>query len=296
MKLNVFYSSSYVCTSAPVLARLATTAEELKQFPFVKFVVPRPFDPKLLEGIHSARYIDAFMQGQEPLASSQGIKWTPGIRDATLAMLSGQIEGVDSAFENGIAMNIARGFHHAVRERGSGYCPMNGLALVAHTFPGKRVLVLDCDEHGGNGTEEFAAEFPNLFNVSIFGTRFGCIGGTRSWAFQVSAKSEGFDKYLAVLQRAESLIKELRPDILLYQAGADCHEKDPKSRTGLTTEEMFHRDCFVFQIAKSNAIPILFMVAGGYQHPKKIAELNANTVRAAESIYSPSDSRSLPIL
>lgn len=288
MTLRVYYSDTYTSSDTPVLERLALSASEIKKIPQVEFVCPPEFDVGLLNGLHSDKYIHDFLNGVEPLASSQGIRWTPDIRDASLAMLSGQLEAANHALQHGIAMNVARGFHHAVRERGSGYCPLNGLALVAHVLTDKRVLVVDCDEHGGNGTEEFSEEMPNLFNLSIFGTRFGCRGGKRSWAFRVAAKTDGFDRYLSSLQMAEKLINELHPDIIIYQAGADCHEDDPKSLTRLTTEEMYARDSYVFQLAKKHEVPVLFVIAGGYQHPRKISELNANTVRAALSCYFPS--------
>lgn len=285
MKLRAYYSAAYASADTPLLARLATAAHKVESLGLAEIHAPGSIDPKLLQGLHSDRYLHAFMQGVEPLASSQGIPWTPGIRDATLAMLGGQIEAARHAMSCGIAMNLARGFHHAVRDCGSGFCPINGLALVAHCLPGKRIFVLDCDEHGGNGTEEFAAVLPNLFSVSIFGTRFGCRGGTRSWAFLVQTKSQGFDTYLSALQAAKDLVHEYRPDLILYQAGADSHHRDPKSRTGMTARNLFERDLFVFRMARNSGIPILFLVAGGYQNAMRIARFNVNTVRAARDVY-----------
>lgn len=285
MPLACYFSPAYSPENASTFATLAATAKALESFDSIQLIAPQPIDYNCLRDLHSDEYLNAFLNGKNPLASSQGIAWTPDIRDASLAMLGGQIEGTKYALKNGIAMNLARGFHHAVRERGSGYCALNGLALVAHHFPNLRVVVLDCDEHGGNGTEEFAAELPNLFNISIFGTRFGCLGGVRSWALQVLAKDQGFDIYMSALRAAEDLISELRPDILLYQAGTDCHQFDPKNRSGLTTEELHERDRFVFKMAKNRRIPILFVVAGGYQSAAQVAELNVNTVKAALEFF-----------
>lgn len=287
MTLRVYYSDAYTCADTSLLQRLATSAAAIKQLNNVDFYRPSSFEASMLRGLHSEEYLTAFLNGVEPLASSQGIPWTPGIRDASLAMLGGQIEGAEHALEHGISMNLARGFHHAVHQRGSGYCPLNGLALVAHALPKKRVLVIDCDEHGGNGTEEFSERLPNLFNLSIFGTRFGCMGGKRSWAYKVCAKTDNFEGYLSALQVAERLIQDIQPDIIIYQAGADCHENDPKSLALLSTGQMYSRDSYVFSLAKDSGIPIMFVVAGGYQHPAKIAELNTNTVRAALACYFP---------
>ena len=102
-------------------------------------------------------------------------------------------------------------------------------------------MVLDCDEHGGNGTEEFAARLPNLYAVSIFGTRFGCRGGVRSWAYHVTHE-QGYAEYRRALGQAAALVDEHRPHLLVYQAGADCHREDPTSQLKLTTDELFERD------------------------------------------------------
>lgn len=239
----------------------------------------------MLSRLHAPAYVDAFLQGIEPLASSQGIRWSEAVRDATLAMLSGQLAGARHALTHGIAMNLARGFHHAVRERGSGFCAINGLALVALAMPDKRIFVIDCDEHGGNGTEEFAANLPNLYTASVFGTRFGCLGGVRSWAYQVSVRKRGFAEYMFALGEVRALIETYQPDLILYQAGADCHRNDPKSLAGLSTSNLFNRDLIVFNMAHSLRIPLLFVVAGGYQDAPKVGRLNVNTVRAARYIY-----------
>ena len=65
------------------------------------------------------------------------------------------------------------GFHHAHPDTGGGFCVFNGLALVAHARPTLKVAVLDCDEHGGDGTEAFAKRLINLHTFSVFGSRFG---------------------------------------------------------------------------------------------------------------------------
>lgn len=286
MRIPAWFREDYAPGDVPLLARLATTAGKLERLGLVDLRQAPSATPDVLAGLHDARYLHAFLHGEEPLASRQGIPWSPAVRDATLAMLGGQLAAVDAALRDGIAMNIARGFHHAVPESGSGYCPLNGLALVAHAHPDRRVMVIDCDEHGGNGTEEFAARLPNLFNVSIFGTRFGCRGGQRSWAYQVRVDEDGFDRYLDALRAAEALVDAHRPDLLLYQAGADCHEDDPKSRVGLTTRQLFQRDLAVFRIAHARGIPLVFVVAGGYQDAERVARLNANTVRAARRVWS----------
>lgn len=287
MRIPAFYSEAYAPDEEPLLARLRTTRDRLRRLDLIELSAPPDLDVSLLSGLHDSRYLRGFLDGVEPFASRQGIRWSPRVRDASLAMLAGQLAGARSCLIHGrrIAMNIARGFHHAHPFGGSGFCALNGLALIAHAMPDVRVLVIDCDEHGGNGTEEFAALLPNLFAVSIFGTRFGCRGGLRSWAYPVS-RVEGYARYAGVLEEVSGIVDSLRPDLIVYQAGVDCHERDPKSRLRLKTRELFARDLAVFRIARAHGIPLLFVVAGGYQSAEDVARLNCNTVRAARYVFA----------
>lgn len=280
MKIPAWFCDAYAPAEVPSLARLETSRARLQRLGLVTLHQAEPIAAQALQGLHEADYLDAFLTGRAPLASRQGIAWTPGVRDAYLAMLGGQVQAAEYALSQGIAMNIARGFHHAHPATGSGFCALNGLALLAHAMPQRRIMVLDCDEHGGDGTEAFAARLPNLYALSIFGTRFGCRGGVRSWAWHV-APEQGFVQYRKVLDEAAVLVEEHRPDLLVYQAGVDCHRDDPKNRLKLSTQDLFRRDLTVFRMARRLGVPVLFVLAGGYQAAEKVARLNANTARAA---------------
>lgn len=293
-RLRVCYSDAYAPGDSPLFSRLAILADDLRQWPAIDLHAPRPIDDRALRGLHDDTYLDHFLAGEEPLASSQGIPWSPGVRDAVLAMLGGQLDAVAHALTTGIAMNLARGFHHAVRARGSGFCAINGLALVAHRLPEKRIFVIDCDEHGGNGTEEFTMQLPNLFAASIFGTRFGCHGSERSLAYPVDVRRDGFLPYHRALDDIEQRLVDIAPDVILYQAGVDCHQDDPKGRAGLSTQNLIERDRRVFELARRRQCPIVFVVAGGYQNPSTLARLNANTVRAALAVFGAAASASDP--
>ena len=270
-------------TAVPIDAAATTTRTRA----LAEVEVPDPIDPEKLRRLHAPEYVDAFLEGKQPLASAQGWSWTPQIRDGVLAMHGGQLLGTKLALEHGIAANIAQGFHHAGYGRGGGYCTFNGLALVAQEFPKLRVFVLDCDEHGGNGTEEFTHRLPNLFNFSINGTGFGMRGGERSICRTLRPVTNDFGPYHQALDDAFDKIEAWRPDIVLYQAGADPHINDPLGSLGMTTEQMFERDRIVFQRCKERRVPVLFVLAGGYQEPieTKLLPLHVNTFRAAQAVW-----------
>jgi acetoin utilization deacetylase AcuC-like enzyme len=285
-RVPAFFSEAYAPEDVPSLARLRLAARRMQRCGLVEFMQPTVLPASRLRGLHTDTYVDAFVNGTEPLASSQGLPWSERMRDATMNMLGGQLSASAYALRHGLALNLARGFHHAVPERGMGFCPINGLALVAHCHPDRKVFVIDCDEHGGNGTEEFSRILPNLYTASIFGTRFGCQGGERSWLFPVNVGTYGFEVYESALATVFDLIDRIEPDLVLYQAGADCHVRDPKGRAGLSTRHVFRRDLMVFEAMAARLIPTVFVVAGGYQSPARVAAINANTVRAARFAYS----------
>ena len=288
------FSSVYAPPETPRFWRLSVAADLMQKLGLVEMIEPPPFDTSALSGLHSERYLTHFDQGIEPLASTLGIPWSTAVRDATYAMLSGQLAAVERAQSSGVCLNLACGFHHAVAERGSAYCALNGLALVAHARPDLRVFVIDCDEHGGNGTESFIAQLPNLYQASIFGTRFGCLGGPRSWTFHIRGRNAAA-QYDAALDEVDDLIREHRPDLILYQSGADCHENDPKSLARISADQMFRRDLRVFGMARELTVPIVFVVAGGYQQPEQVAQLNANSVRAALQVFGEAATEPTPL-
>ena len=70
----------------------------------------------------------------------------------------GTMKACGYALENGIAMNIAGGTHHAYTDRGEAFCMLNDQAIGARYLLNrklaKRVLIVDLDVHQGNGTAE----------------------------------------------------------------------------------------------------------------------------------------------
>ena len=81
------------------------------------------------------------------------------------------------------------------------------------------------------------------------------------------------------------LIAEFRPDVLLYQAGADPLRDDPYSPLALDHEDLLARDERVFAFAKARRLPIAWVLAGGYTHETcKVVRVHVNTFRAWRSV------------
>ena len=67
----------------------------------------------------------------------------------------------------------------------------------------------------------------------------------------------------------------------------DCHQLDKYGSNWFTTELLFERDRLVFEMAKKMKIPMLFVLAGGYQELEDVVPLHVNTFKAANEIYFP---------
>ena len=287
-RIKACYSPAYQAeTSTASMRKLGPVAEAAVKAGLAELVQPAEMDIiELLKGIHEPEYVDDFNTGKGPGACANGWGWTPQIRNGVMAMNRGQITGATLALEHGIAANVAQGFHHSHPDSGGGYCTFNGLALVAKQFPALNVFVLDCDNHGGDGTADFAGRMSNLFNYSVCGTSFGADEHSRSKVEVFQNVHEDFSDYDLALRRAFSAAKEFKTNLLLYQAGADCHETDPLNSASLTEQQMLERDRMVFAFCKRHGIPCLWVLAGGYQSMDKLVRLHVNTFEAAVWAWS----------
>lgn len=286
--LNVCYSPAYYAdTHTNSMEKLTVVAETLQQYPQVRFHEPEALDLDLLRQLHEPTYVEAFLTGQPAkLASMQGFKpWNEKLRDAILSINAGQIAAAKLAWRYGVSANIAQGFHHASYAFGGAYCTFNGLALVAQAFPDKKIFILDCDQHGGNGTAEFTLRLPNLFNFSIFGLAFGCPHYESAQTRHIHKKHGNFEQYQQAILEGFATAKQWGADLIIYQAGMDCHQADPYGSTWFSTALIKQREDLVFKLAKAENIPIMFVLAGGYQKLNDLVELHLATFQAAYQNY-----------
>ena len=289
--IPTIYSEKYFAnTPTASMVKLPLVAEAVTTNGYGKLIEPSSIDgiQNKLKKIHNIDYVNAFDQGIRPLCDSNGWDWTEEIRDGVYHINQGQIDAAKLALENGISANIAQGFHHSGPESGCGFCSFNGLALVASEFPNLKVFVLDCDEHGGNGTAQFTEFMTNFAQVTINGCNFGTIENERTICYTLGKITEKYETYQNHLELAFEIIEDYKPDLIIYQAGADPHIDDPLGSLGMTTEQMRARDNYVFSQTKNLNIPTMFVLAGGYQVPIKelLVPLHLNTFKEACKVYN----------
>ena len=288
--LHVCYSPFYFAvTHTNSMEKLCAVAAKLKDLysKNICFHEPEILDPQILYELHDTKYVDAFFTGDPPkLATMAGFKpWNTQLRDAVLRINSGQLLATELAFKYGISANIAQGFHHATYEYGGSFCTFNGLALVAKQYPQKRIFVLDCDQHLGDGTVEFAQRLDNLFNYSIYGYPLSVTPNDRSISRLIHKKTGSFQQYAQAINDAFAKAIDWNADLIIYQAGMDCHQDDRFGSSWFSTEFIEQREKMVFELAKKHQIPVMFVLAGGYQNLPDLVELHVKTFKIANEIY-----------
>lgn len=280
-----FTTSYFSNTRTPSMRKLPLVAALAAEAGFANLVAPQPVGRAELKLIHDAAYVESILTGEGALSKCAFGYWSEDYRDGVLAINGGNLLAARMALEEGIAANVGQGFHHAAPSNGGGYCTFNGLALVAAMHPGMEVFVLDCDEHGGDGTAEFTKTLSNLFNYSICGIGMGACEGPRSVVRRVPPNDECQARLF--LEEAMNHIEEHRPGLVIYQAGMDPHRDDPLSRSKMSGEFLAHRDEFVMQtLALDLGIPFFFVLAGGYQEPMEetFVPLHVRTFEIASRI------------
>lgn len=77
---------------------------------------------------------------------------------------------------------------------------------------------------------------------------------------------ETLDKsYLVTVEEfLKQAIKDVKPDIIFYNAGTDCFKEDPLGQMHLKKKDIIERDKLVFEFARENHIPICMATSGGY--------------------------------
>ena len=199
---------------------------------------------------------------------------------ATLALTSGaMLSAARHALATGsVAVAPCSGFHHAGWARARGFCTFNGLmvtAAVLHAEGVRRIGILDCDHHYGDGTEAIIEHL-----------------GARGWVHHITV-GESFHSPAQASQLPRELERWLASlascELVLYQAGADPHVDDPLGGW-LTTEQLRERDAQVFAGLAALRVPVAWNLAGGYQRDAdggipKVLEIHDNTLLECARVH-----------
>ncbi|URW76854.1 histone deacetylase [Sphingomonas donggukensis] len=231
--------------------------------------VPDPAPRAWIEAVHDPAYVAEVAEARVPPHKERriGFAVTPPIAARAFVVPGGTYLAAKLAIARGYAANTAGGSHHALADTGAGYCIFNDLAIAAVRLAeeGRRVLIVDCDVHQGDGTAALTAGRHDISTYSIHAEKNFPARKARSTIDVALPDGVDDDGYMAMLDATlPPLIADFTPDLILYQAGVDPWEGDRLGRLALTRDGLVARDRWIAQAAMSRALPLASALGGGY--------------------------------
>ena len=299
MPLHLWSSAAYTFTLPEGHRFPVAKYELLRRRVLDEGLVPaeRLHDPariprELLQLVHDDAWIDALSQGTLTPAALRrlGFPWSPGLVERSFRAAGGTVETARAALEHGLAMNLAGGTHHAFPSHGEGFCVFNDVAIAIRALLAegriRRAAVVDLDVHQGNGTHAIFAGDDRVFTFSMHGGKnypFHKVPGDLDVELD---DGTGDDAYLARLADAlPGVLARSAPDLVIYLAGADPHERDRLGRLSLTFDGLARRDAYVLERCREVGIPVAITISGGYgREIEETVQVHVNTVRIAREL------------
>ena len=231
-------------------------------------IVPAAAPREDLLLVHGVGYLDDL----------ERLRWTARTRMSELPLTAeivrayilgagGTTRAALAALEGGVAVHLGGGFHHAFAELASGFCYINDLAVAIRVLQRdgriRRAAVVDCDLHQGNGTAHLFRDDESVFTFSIHQEHLYPVKerGDLDIGLENGAGDEVFNGRLA---DALPQVWARRPELVLYQAGADPYEDDQLGALRLSIPGLLERDRQVLEGCVERDIPVVVTLGGGY--------------------------------
>ncbi|MFW9947706.1 MAG: acetoin utilization protein AcuC [Candidatus Odinarchaeota archaeon] len=226
---------------------------------------PREASREEIETVHSSDYVDVVKKLSDnvndrtvqPYVYGLGPGDNPifnGMYEASALICGASIKAVDLVWGNNEivhAFNPAGGLHHAYKNKASGFCIFNDIAVAIKYLKNLkkdiRIAYLDIDCHHGDGVQWLFYDDPNVLTISFHESGKFLFPGTGNTNEQGEGKGKGYSINFPLLPGTTNnmLIKLFRycvpkileaysPDILFTQLGVDMHYNDPLTQMGIS--------------------------------------------------------------
>ncbi len=301
MPMQAFYADQFVLPlpaghSFP-MSKYRLLRERLDGLPGLELCqAPAATDGELAL-VHTPGYLAAVSDGTLGAAQQReiGFPWSEAMAARARRSVGATISAARAALAGGVAANLAGGTHHAMADKGGGYCVFNDVAVAARLMQAERhrthrqllrVAVIDLDVHQGNGTAAIFQDDTTVFTLSLH--------GAKNFPFRKACSDLDVDlpdgcsdaDYLRALDDALAQLwarhEHAPPGLIFYLAGADPHEGDRLGRLKLSTAGLAERDRRVLAAARERGVPVALSMAGGYGRVvDDTVQVHVGTIRAA---------------
>ncbi len=229
--------------------------------PKVHLVEPDAATPDELRTVHDPSYLGAVAavsSNPSDPRSEYGLGTpdnpvTEGMDRGAARIAGGTLTGARMIAEARASkvLQLGGGLHHARPALASGFCLFNDLAIAIRelTARGLHVAYLDIDVHHGDGVQSIFYNDDHVMTLSLHESGEYLFPGT-GWThelgqgmgrgFKLNVPLDPFTEgasYVEILDMvAQPALEYFRPDVLVFQAGADAHFSDPLADLLLTTQ------------------------------------------------------------
>ena len=289
-QVTVLYSNAFLEHDTGSLhpenpGRLSAIAQVLKASPWadrLDWQSPTALtdrDPlPLINQLHEPKYVEALRllaeRGGGHLDPDTPV--SPKSFEIALLAVNAWLDGVDCVLkqqQSAFVLSRPPG-HHAIRDRGMGFCLLSNAAIAAHyalqKFGIERVAILDWDVHHGNGTQALVEANPNIAYCSLHQSpAYPGSGHPNERGFHENVLNLPMKRGSTLVeyqrQFEESVmpfLQAFKPDVLIVSAGYDAAQADPLAGISLQPSDygLFTQHCLEVQPH------ILFGLEGGYDY------------------------------
>ncbi len=247
------------------------------------FLAPRAATEEEVRLVHTHEYVsDLRSSAHTARTISSEIPISEEIVEAGFLATGGTILAAREALERGRALNLSGGFHHAFADRAEGFCYVNDLAVAIRVLQREgaisRAAVIDSDLHQGNGTAVIFRRDDAVFTFSIH--QENIYPHKRRSDIDVGLYDLATEEeYLPHLKKClPQILDEHKPDLAIYQAGADPYAGDQLGTLQLSKEALGRRDECVLEACLARGVPVAGTLGGGYAlNPEDTVDIHFQT-------------------
>lgn len=221
--------------------------------------------------VHTPQYRHDYIHGALDSKAQRriGLPWSPELAERTCVAVGGTILTARLAIAHGMACNTVGGTHHAFPDYGSGFCIFNDLAIAARILLSQglvqRIAIVDLDVHQGDGTAWIFRQDPRVFTFSMHcEVNFPRQKQQSDLDIPLPEGMEDEAYLKMVAAHLPDVLNQVRPDLVLYDAGADIHKGDRLGKLALTNTGLYERDRAVLATCVAAGYPVACVIGGGY--------------------------------